>query len=134
MKNSITVTIPFSFKGKEHTPTTIIDLDAFVKSDQTLDFIFHQVATENNIGSYSYEYEVLESSTKIFSNATGLAVKFVTENNFDLDGFKQALKEGEFSQTLEEIALNHLQIEDLDKEEKLKQALVAAYQAGKSAS
>lgn len=131
MKNTIKLTIPFSFKGVEHTPFSVIDLDAFVLGDQNLDTAYQIVANENKINNYSYEYEVLESSAKIFSDATGIAYDFLSENCFDLEGFKQAQSTAQAFTLLEDIAKNTLKIDNLEEHEMLKKALLEAYEAGR---
>ena len=65
-KNTVKVTIPFSFKGIDYEPSCVIDLDAFILGDNGIESVFQIVASQNNIGNYSYEYEVLESPTKIY--------------------------------------------------------------------
>jgi len=133
MKNSIKVTIPFSFKGVEHKPSAIIDLDVFIQGEQTIDNTFQRVANENKIDNFSYEYEVLESSSKIFSDPTGIAGDFLSENDFDLEGFKQQLLSGNGLQKVQTIASNILNIDDLENNKDIKQALLEAYKAGKEA-
>lgn len=134
MNNTITVIIPFSFKGIEHTPSLIIDLDTFVESNQNLDNIFHLVATENNIGNFSYEYEVLESSPQVFKDPTGIAGEFLSANIFDLDGFKQKLNDDNAMNIINDIALERLNIDNLKENKDIKQALLDAYKAGKESS
>ncbi|MEE9328386.1 MAG: hypothetical protein V3U71_13955 [Cocleimonas sp.] len=132
MKNTIKVTIPFSFKGIEHTPSSIIDLDIFIRGDQNLNSVFHLVANENKIDNYSYEYEVLQASSLHFSNATGLAEKHLTNRNFDFEGFKQILNEEQLLNTLQTIAKQTMNIENIEEHETLQLALEQAYQAGKN--
>ena len=141
IKNTIKVTIPFSFKGKEFTPSSVIDLDVFILGDQTLDSVYQLVANENKIDNYSYEYEVLESSPKIFSEPTGIAVEFLSETGFDLEGFIQKQGIGDLFQKIQKIASDLLKIDDLDANAKkeldneaIKKALMAAYIAGKESA
>ncbi len=132
MKNTITLTIPFSFKGEQYSPSTVIDLDQFCQHKPSLDSLAHTVATENDIGNYTYEYEVLLSSEYHFSDATGLAKKFLTDNNFDFESYRQALEETQTMATLQNIAKNNLGIENLEDHQDLLHALKQALEAGKS--
>jgi hypothetical protein len=131
-KNTLKATIPFSFKGVKHKPSVVIDLDEYVQKKTDFLFLSHLVANANNISNYSYEYEVLESSPVFFSDATGLAQEFLSDNQFDLKGFKQKLSQSKVLKALQLIAQQTLGIEDLDKNRDLKEALLKAYQAGKS--
>ncbi|HIP95325.1 MAG TPA: hypothetical protein EYH20_08325 [Leucothrix sp.] len=131
-KNTITVTIPFSFKGKEYAPSAIVDLDVYTRTNQDFNFLFHLVATDNKIDRFSYEYEVLESSSILFSQPTGLVAKFLEEGNFDLEGFINARKIIEVQETLQTIASEILQIDKLEENEPINTALLKAYQAGRA--
>lgn len=130
MKNTITVSIPFSFKGENYAPSIKIDLDEFVKTQKTFDSIVNLVARQNNIDPYSYEYEVLESSPLFFSEAGGVASQFLNDGQFDLNGFSQYVQQSRLEQLLQSIAQKHLGVEDLQSDIKLKQALQEAYNAG----
>ena len=132
IKNTVKATIPFSFKGIEHKPSSIIDLDAFANGEQTIDNVFQLVANENKVDNYSYEYEVLESAAVYFSDPTGIASDFMSNNYFDLEGFKQSLNGATLLNTLQTIAKHTMNIENLEEHETLKQALEQAYQAGKN--
>lgn len=134
MKNTITVTIPFSFKGKEYKPSIKLDLDAYIKNSSSFDFLFHQLAAENQIDNYSYEYEVLESSPMFFSEATGIAEEFLSNDHFDLQGFIKKQSQKEKQKILNLIAKETLDIENLEAHESLNMALLKAYQAGASSS
>jgi hypothetical protein len=131
MTHSITLTIPFSFKGINLKPSAVIDLEHFCQQGLERGWLCHIVATENNIDRYSYEYEILETSVFHFSAATGLAKQHLSGHSFDLDDFKQALKEIHVINTLQQIARETLDIDNLDAEQhkKLKQALLQAYYA-----
>ena len=132
MPNTITVTIPFSFKGIEHKPSLVVDLDGYVLNHENFDMVYHLVATENNIDRYSYEFEVMESIPCTFSNPTGDAVNFLNENTFDLVGFKKRIEEKKILSVIQEIAHNVLNIDNIedDANEAIKRALFQAYQVG----
>ncbi len=133
MKNVITITIPFSFRGVDHKPSALIDLDVLVKNNHTMDFIFHYVAKENNIGRHSYEFEVLESSPQLFSDPTGVACEFFDDHCFDLDSFKDKLNELNIIDELNIISKDILGINNLEDQSDLKAALLKAYNMGKEA-
>lgn len=130
MKNTIKVTIPFSFKGVEHTPSAVLDLDVLAQGDTTINSLFQLVANKNKIDNYSYEYEVLESSAKIFSEPTGIAAEFINDEGFDLEGFKTKHSEKGILEKLQSIASETLNIDNLAESEKIQNALMQAYQAG----
>lgn len=132
MKNTIKVTISFSFKGVEYSPSSVIDLDAFILGDTNLDAIFQRVASDNKIDYYSYEYEVLESSPKVFSNPTGIAGDFLSDTTFDLEGFKQHQSNLEGLAILQKIVKDTMGIANLEENKALKSALLQAYNAGKA--
>ena len=130
MSNTITVTIPFSFKGIEHKPSVLVDLDVYTESKKNFNSIFHIVASENNIGNFSYEYEVLETSSILFTDPTGLAVEFLTDSDFDLEGFIEKKIKLEVQVVLQDIAREILNIDNLEENEAVNNALLKAYQIG----
>lgn len=136
MANTITVTIPFSFKGIEHKPTLVVDLDSYSLNHENFDMIYHPVATENNIDRYSYEFEVMESTACIFSNPTGDAVNFLNDATFDLVGFKTRMEDKNILSDIQEIARKALDIDNIEGEahQAIKQALFQAYKAGAKSS
>ena len=132
MKNTLKVTIPFSFKGIVHEPSITLDLDKFSQENSNFDAIHSLVARENNIDSYSYEYEVLESSPLIFSEPTGIARDFLNDNVFDLAGFIEKQKTTEIDSLLQKIAADTIGDHALQDNPQLKEALWKAYQAGQA--
>ena len=131
MKNSITAKISFSFKGKEHHPSAIIDLDDAMANSRDLSNLPLIIAKENNIGLYSYELEVMESTPPEFENATGMATECLENGSFDFQKFKQLWSEEKNLTILSEIAKKRMGIEDLNKHPELKIALLDAFNAGR---
>ncbi|MBT3203539.1 MAG: hypothetical protein HOM14_10340 [Gammaproteobacteria bacterium] len=129
-KSSVKVEILFSFKGEKHTPSTVIGFDQYLQKNQPVPEFFHLVARENNIGEYSYEYEVMEMGHFKYSDATGLAVEFCQQDHFDLAGFIDKWKEEYVLSLLSGIAKKYLDIDDLDENEAIKNALHHAHQLG----
>ena len=130
MINSVRVTILFSFKGKNFKPSSVIDLDRYLESDEALPEFFQIVARENNIDRYSYEFEVMEMGTVQFSEATGLAEQFCETDKFDAEGFQRAWEIKSVEKKLSRIAHQHLSIDDLDHHQDLKEALLQSYLLG----
>ncbi len=132
MNNTITITIPFSFKGKELAPSSKIDLDSvegFNPSSLCLD-----VARANGIDLYSYELEVMQSSELVFSDPQGAASKFYKDGCFDFTEYKIEMKDQAIQDVLQLISSDVLGIENLDAHPAQKQALLRAYEAGIQAS
>ena len=137
MKNTITLTIPFSFKGEDHVPSSKINLDDFCLQNQHLEAPYHEVfchtvATENNIDRYSYEYEVLHAAPHHFSEATGIAKDYVVDGQFDMAGFTENLRQVQVMNILQAIASKMMGINNLEAHERLQQALREAFEAGKN--
>lgn len=129
--NKITATIEFSFKGEEHRPSTILDLDDIMKNHRTIPPLHQLIATLNSIDSYSFEYEVLQSEDITFTHAEGDAAKFVHDNQFDQIAFKQYWFEQELLSKLAATVKQELDIDDINQHPALKSVLVKAYKIGK---
>lgn len=123
----------FSYQGKEHVLSVGIDLDKMMEQSGSLPDFHRFLARENNIDTHSYLYEVMESYEVIFENASGLAVKCLSEGKFDLQAFEKLWHQEKVLEILQEIATTNLGVSNLEQESKLKAALLAAYNAGQSA-
>jgi len=134
LKNSITVKIPFWFKGELFEPRAPLNLDDWAKRDEGEQPNFPlAVAQANDIGSYSYELEVMESAEVAFENPTGFAVDFFNEetNTFDFEGFKTHWVSQAYFAELNSIVEKHL-TEPLKANSPLYHALMEAFILGKN--
>lgn len=131
MSNRVTISAEFSFKGQQLTPTCELDLDDIVSEDGQLPDLYMLLANNNNIGLYSYEYEMLQSEPVIFSNAQGIIRDFIHDGELDVAGFEKAWKEQRIYSRLQAIANRQLGIDDLQQNPSIAQALLDAYQLGK---
>ena len=136
MKNSITVKIPFWFKGELFEPSVAFNLDDWAQrnEDEQPNFI-SSVAKANGIGNYSYELEVMESSEAVFENATGLAIEFLDKDTqqFDFIGFKQRWVSESYLAQLNSITEKHLN-HALEADSPLHNALMDAFILGKNSA
>jgi len=130
MKNSIKLSIPFSFKGEDLSPFALIDLDKYMESGEELPALELVVAQQNNINVHSYEYEVMQMAEFVYSDPKGLAVDFYKANAFDMQGFKDSWEQMRVLEKLQKIAKQVLDIDDFASQEGIKQAMLAAYQLG----
>ncbi len=130
MNSQITIQVEFYFKGEKHTPSIEVNLDQFLTQYDDFSSIYVQLANQNGIGHYSYEYEVMESTPLVFFNAQGLAADFLNDGMFDLPGFKLALENERVGRVLDELADQHLPTTLQSSNPEIKAALMAAYRLG----
>lgn len=131
MKNSIVASIVFSFQGATHGPSITIDLDATMKTHGYVPDLHGAIAQANNIDTYSYLYEVMESQDIEFSQPTGLAERCCLAGVFDTEEFARLWHRQQALSVLGPIARQYLNIDDLEQHPALQAALTAAYDAGK---
>lgn len=130
-KNRIDISITFDYKGERFTPTATIELDEFITLENGLPH-FHQIlAQRNNIDLMSYQYEIMLEDVVQISNAKGLVADFVNNGQLDEAGFLQARHEQGCFEQLQNIAQQHLAVDDLAKNPELKKALSEAFKLGK---
>ncbi|MDX8406392.1 MAG: hypothetical protein R8K50_09635 [Mariprofundus sp.] len=127
--NHVEARVEFYFKGECFTPTAIINLDDCMRQDEPILHIFRLLAAENGIGSYSHEFDLMVEYDLTFDYPTGIAVDFISNNQLDLEGFRNAWLQQQTMQVLHPIAQTYLGIENLDEHPRVKAALLAAYQA-----
>ncbi len=134
MKNIVTASIHFSFKGEKHQPSITIELDRYIKATGSLPNLHQMIANENNFDLYSYEYEMMQAEPIRFSNAEGLIKDFISEGELDVDAFTLSWQENKILNELLSVAEQHLNINDFSQHDELKQALIAAYRLGQKSA
>lgn len=138
MKNSIDVSIHFSYQGKNYAPSLQVDLELLLEKSKQLPSFYQLIAQANNIDTYSYLYEVMQQSDILFTNAQGLAANFLSDNqfdnHFDSEGFSKKLSSIQLEKKLQQIVLdenNDFSLsKDLTHNKALKNTLLKAYQLG----
>lgn len=134
MKNCIVAKIEFDFKGQHHAPSIEFDLDDWAeKSDGEIHNLVGHIAKMNGIGAYSYELEVMEMETVLFSSPQGFAVDFYDQSTqqFDFEAFYQKWHAERLFNQLDKICQATLK-HPLEKDSDLFNALSQAYAAGHS--
>jgi hypothetical protein len=134
MKNQLTASVVFYFKGERHAPTIQLDLDELMRRRGNLDNLHHTIAVANGIDPYSYEYEMLMAEEIQFEQPEGVAVEFLHDGQFDVESFKAKWQEQQVMAAVRPIAEHCIGVTDLNTKPKLKAALIAAYLAGKAST
>ncbi len=136
MKNSITAFVEFYFKGEKFTPSMVIDLDAVMarQGGFTPEALHRTIAQHNGIGSYSYELEVMESEEIQYKDPHGFAQDFFDDGQFDIPRFTTYWQREDIRDKLTTIANQHLGIDSPKIDDKLFDALAAAYQLGQQSA
>jgi len=130
MKNQITACVEFYFKGNKYSASIELDLDQHMQATGKVPDLYPMLARGINLDLYSYEYEIMLSETIFYKNASGLVENFIIDNVLDNNGFEQAWKERNVIKTLQTIAKQYLNIDDLHQHTEVKNALLAAYYHG----
>lgn len=132
MKNTITASVSFDFKGESHEPSVEIDLDDWARRSgrEQLD-LYAMVAQANNINPYGYELEVMEVSEMIFKQPVGKARGFydVESQQFDFDGYRIAWLLDQMFDRFNQVSESILK-QPLEKGGDVHQAMLAAYEMG----
>ncbi len=131
MKNKITASIAFSFKGQNLSPSITIELDSYLVNGCNFPNICQLIAKHNNFDLYSYEYEMMQAQVITYSDAQGLIAEFISDGLLDMAAFETAWYENNALEKLLIIAEQHMNITDLNQHIELKKALLEAYTLGK---
>ena len=131
MMHRVRVLAPFSFRGQTFHPEILLDMERFLAEGKGLEDIPPMLAAANGIDPYTYEYEALEVTPLEFDQPEGLVGDFLENGRLDLEGLREALANEALETALREIAKSHMDIADLDEMPGLKNALMAAWQAGR---
>ncbi len=133
MNNQITASVKFYFKGEKFTASVELDIDQHMQASGKLPALYPMLSKSINLDPYSYEYEMLQAETILFSKAKGLITHYVNEGLLDFDSFKDAWAQTQTLAELQQIAQQYLSVDDLEQQPDLKNALLQAYQLGAEA-
>lgn len=124
-QNQITASVSFDYKAKSYQLSANIDAHILVNiyEEQVLDIIYLQIAKDNNIDTYSYEFEILQSSEITFSNAVGFIKECFKDDRLDISAINKAY----VANQLKEIAVKY----GLKDSNEIADALKDAYEIGK---
>lgn len=132
MTNSIDAHVEFSFKGETYSLAATIELDDFPGAGASHPSLHSILARKHGIDTYSYLYEIMEEEEIRFDNPQGWAVDFFTEGKFDLPAYIAARQELKTLDLLQAIATRELGIDNLAQHPELKNALLQAYELGRT--
>ncbi len=130
--NKIEACMEFSYQGKSYAPCIEVDLDKLMAQSGQLPDWHRYIAKQHRIDTYSYLFEVMEAHEIIFKNPTGIAASCFEDGHFDWRSFETRWREQQELEQIQSIAKQYLGIEDINRDAKLKAALLAAYHAGQS--
>ena len=131
MGNRIRIDVAYSFRGETFSPSATIDLDILGDREEMPDW-HAMLAASARIDTYSYAYEVMQQSPIRFSEATGLAAEYLHNDEFDFAGFVRSRRQADIPEQLRSIASEVLQVNDLDAQPALAEALLQAYRLGRA--
>jgi len=134
-KNSVSASIEFHYRGELYSASLTVDLDQLMEnktseSPEILSSLHHLLATKMGIDKYSYHFEMLLGEEICFDNAQGIVTDYLQETRFDISGFEAAWHEDKMLDQLQSIATRLLDVDDIEQQPALKNALLEAYQAG----
>ncbi len=132
MSNLVKASVVFCYKGETLSPSITIELDEYLQVSNTLPDLYPIIAKANNHDLYSYEFEMMQAQSIVFSDASGMVSEFITDGQLDIDAFVLAWKDRQCLEALTKIADNVLSVADLEKNPQLKQALIEAYKLGQA--
>lgn len=131
MKNIVTASIEFSFKGKNLSPSITVELDPYLEGGGTLPNLCSLIAKANNHDFYSYEYEMMQAAEIMYSDAQGLVAEFIIDGQLNIKAFEAKWNENIALEKLLIIAEEHMNIADFNQHLELKKALLESYLLGK---
>ncbi|PHS18801.1 MAG: hypothetical protein COA86_06400 [Kangiella sp.] len=126
MKNLITASIEFYFKGEKISASIDLELDPIIQSNQSLPNFYPLLASSLNLDIYSYEYEMMQAEKIRFSSANSIVKKEIIEGEFDFLNYKRKRDALRFKENIQKILERYFTAEELKRNPKIKDALVAA--------
>jgi len=133
MKSTVVASIEFYYQGEKFTPSATLDLDELMQKHGQLPDLSLLLARANDISEYSYQLEVMLVEPILFDRAEGLVAAYINDHVLDIKAFEAAWHEQHLSGLMQELASRVMQVEDIERQPGLKQALLEAYHLGKTA-
>ena len=130
MNNFVTASVEFFFKGEKISASIELDLNTRIEQNTSHPDIYLKLARSINIDLYSYEYEMMQAETILFSNAKGMVANHLADGILDIEAYIFEHKQHTATEKLAIIASDTMAVEDLSSQPELKQALLDAYQLG----
>ena len=127
--NTVTATIEFDYQGQHYDLKTVIDIDHIIHHEDFFNSVYTSIARANDIGTYSYQLEVMLDQEINFSNEKGCVVGCVNNGNLNLDLLRESYQKAECVPKVELIM--HKQFTKDQYSEQIIQALMEAYLEGK---
>lgn len=137
--DTITTTVEYSFQGKQYKLVAQLEVAYLTELLESGNegAVHRIIARKAGLDTYSYAYEMMEMQPIHFSDAQGLISNYIEDGELDVQAYLQAWREAtavmdKDDELLAEIAQKCLQIVNLAEHPDLRNALKAAYQAGKT--
>ena len=127
MKNIITASIEFYFKGEKYSPTLTLELDDYMQASGSMPDLYPLIAAGNNIDLYSYEYEIMQAEPIRVADAQGLVANFVANGALDTTAFELAWQEQLIRTTIRQIVTQHGHSHILEQYPEFEQTLIEIY-------
>ncbi|HAD99042.1 MAG TPA: hypothetical protein DCG46_02615 [Gammaproteobacteria bacterium] len=127
--NTVTATIEFDYQGQHYDLKTVIDIDHIIHHEDFFNSVYTSIARANDIGTYSYQLEVMLDQEINFSNEKGCVVGCVNNGNLNLDLLRESYQKAECVPKVELIMHKHFTKDQYS--EQIIQALMEAYLEGK---
>jgi len=127
--NTVTTTIEFDYQGQHYDLKTVIDIDHIIHHEDFFNSVYTSIARANDIGTYSYQLEVMLDQEINFSNEKGCVVGCVNNGNLNLGLLRESYQKAECVPKVELIMHKHFTEDQYS--EQIIQALMEAYLEGK---
>jgi hypothetical protein len=122
MKNTIEAKICFDFRGESYTISSIIDINSIENFDNFYQKVYQCIINENNIGQYSYEYEIILSSNILFYNPIGIIETCLDDTDIDIEKLKTCMQDYKYNEFIKTIMKKY----NLNEDNSIKHALYEA--------
>ncbi len=131
MKNIITASIEFYFKGEKFTPSLTLELDDHMQSGGCVPDLYPFIPNEINIDLCSCEYEMMQAEPVRITHAEGLVKEFIADGILNTEAFEITWQELQRYRTIRNIIEKNGQNHILEQYPDMEQTLLEIYKAGK---
>lgn len=134
MKNIITASIEFYFKGKKFSPSITIELDPLMQSSGRMPVLHPLIANQNNIDLYSYEYEMMQAESIKINHAEGLVASYVVNGTLDIAAFELAWHDQQILEKIQQLVKQHKITHLVQQHPEIEKILIEVYNLGEKSN
>jgi len=130
--HSLLASLSFDYQGRRCDLQSLVNIAEVISHQDFFQSVYLQLAQDNGIDVYSYQFEIMMDQNIVFSQARGCAQECLREGELNINKLRRNFEQASSEQIIQSIAEKYFRSEELS--DHLKRALVEAFQLGRGST